>query len=230
MYRMLHYPAALILLFSAGIAHGQSDEVKMYISRTVVGNKGYLKAPVIRIEHGNPFLGAEDATNVIDGHVRYKATIPGAGLFENDAESTDPLQFRQQAETTIKSRDKKNDRRSTVRFFDRGTPFRIHKTHFKSKGKVIWTDVTFSSGTKSRIRFYFDDSVYTVEEVEDALAVIISPTPIDAVAKITEGMTIDQVMAVKGKPKSEISIGSKTVLTYDDVKLIFRDGKLADVE
>jgi hypothetical protein len=69
-----------------------------------------------------------------------------------------------------------------------------------------------------------------VEEVEDALAVIISPTPIDAVAKITEGMTIDQVMAVKGKPKSEISIGSKTVLTYDDVKLIFRDGKLADVE
>ncbi len=221
---------AVAAVVSGGMAHGQSGEVEKYVASSLAGTRGYLKAPVIRIEHGKPFLGAEDATNVTDGHVRYKARIPGAGLFENDAESTDALQFRQQAETTIKNRDDKSDRQSTVRFFDRGTPFRIHKTHFKNKGKVIWTDVTFSSGTKSRIRFYFDNSHYTSQEVLDAIQVIISPTPIDATAKITEGMTVEQVIAVKGKPTSVITIGSKTVLTYDDVKLIFRNGKLADVE
>ena len=131
---------------------------------------------------------------------------------------------------TIKSRDEKDDRRSTVRFFDRGTPFRIHKTHWRKKGKEIWTDVTFSSGTKSRIRFYFDEANYTSQEAGNALQVIISPTPIDATAKIIEGMTVEEVVAVKGKATSQITIGSKTVLTYDDVKLIFRNGTLADVE
>ena len=218
------------LMSMGGYARSQSDEVKKYVSKSIVGTQGYLRAPVIRIEHGNPFLGAEDATNVIDGHVRYKARIPGAGLFENDAESTDPLQFRQQAESTIKSRDNRNDRRSTVRFFDRGTPFKSHKTHIKKKGKEIWTDVTFSSGTKSRIRFYFDSANYVSQDVWNAFQVIISPTPIDATVQITEGMSVDQVIAAKGKPKSQISIGSKMILTYDDVKLIFRHGKLADVE
>ena len=221
---------AVVALMSVGMAHGQSEEVKKYLSKSITGTQGYLKAPVIRIEHGNPFLGAEDATNVIDGHVRYKARIPGAGLFENDAESTDALQFRQQALITIKSRDEKGDRRSTVRFFDRGTTFRIHKTHWKKKGKEIWIAVTFSSGTKSRIRFYFDEANYTSQEVWNALQVIISRTPIDATAKIIEGMTVEEVVAVKGKATSQITIGSKTVLTYDDVKLIFRNGTLADVE
>jgi hypothetical protein len=221
---------AVVALMSVGMAHGQSEEVKKYLSKSIKGTQGYLKAPVIRIEHGNPFLGAEDATNVIDGHVRYKARIPGAGLFENDAESTDALQFRHEALITIKSREAKDDRRSTVRFFDRGTPFRIHKTHWKKKGKEIWIDVTFSSGTKSRIRFYFDEANYTSQEVWNALQVIISPTPIDATAKIIEGMTVEEVVAVKGKATSQITIGAKTVLTYDDVKLIFRNGTLADVE
>jgi len=218
-----------LAISTIGIAEGQTRLVKRFIAKKI-GTQGYLKAPVIRIEHGNPFLGAEDATNVVDGHVRYKARLPGAGLFENDAESTNALQFRQQAESTIKNRDNKDDRSSTVRFFDRGTPFMIHKTHFKKKGKEIWTDVTFSSGTKSRIRFYFDDATYTTGEVRTQLEVIISPRPLDAVAKIVEGMSTKEVVSIKGKPKSEISIGSKTVLTYDDVKLIFRNDKLVDVE
>ncbi len=229
---MLRNVACLLALLASasGTVYCQSGEVKKYVIESIAGSTGYLKAPVIRIEHGNPFLGAEDATNVIDGHVRYKARIPGAGMFENDAESTDAFQFRQQAELTIKSRDDKNDRRSTVRFFDRGTPFTIHKTRFKKKGKVIWTDMTFSSGTKSRIRFYFDDSHYTPQDVWAALQIVTSPTPIDATVQISEGMTVEQVIAVKGKAKSKISIGSKTILTYSDVKLIFQEGKLVDVE
>ena len=38
------------------------------------------------------------------------------------------------------------------------------------------------------------------------------------------------MIARKGKPKTRVDLGSKTVLTYDDLKLIFKDGKLVDAE
>ena len=43
-------------------------------------------------------------------------------------------------------------------------------------------------------------------------------------------MSIEEVIALKGKPKTRVELGSKTVLTYDDLKLIFKDGKLVDAE
>jgi hypothetical protein len=43
-------------------------------------------------------------------------------------------------------------------------------------------------------------------------------------------MTEDQVIQIQGKPKQRVSVGSKTVLVYEGIKLVFRDGKLVDVE
>jgi hypothetical protein len=43
-------------------------------------------------------------------------------------------------------------------------------------------------------------------------------------------MSIEEVIARKGKPKTRVELGSKTILSYDDLKLIFKDGKLVDAE
>ena len=44
------------------------------------------------------------------------------------------------------------------------------------------------------------------------------------------GMSVEEVVAIKGKPKSKINLGKKVILTYDDVKLIFEEDKLVDAQ
>ena len=43
-------------------------------------------------------------------------------------------------------------------------------------------------------------------------------------------MTVEEVVRVKGKPKSEVDLGSKVILVYDDIKFLLKEGKLVDVE
>jgi len=43
-------------------------------------------------------------------------------------------------------------------------------------------------------------------------------------------MTIAQVIHIKGSPKDRLDIEGKTILIYKDVKLIFTDGKLTDIQ
>ena len=52
----------------------------------------------------------------------------------------------------------------------------------------------------------------------------------ETTVEIEMGMSVDDVIGVKGKPKSRVNLGAKTILVYDDLKLIFRDGQLVDVE
>ena len=52
----------------------------------------------------------------------------------------------------------------------------------------------------------------------------------DETIRIELGMSAEDVIRLKGKPKSEVDLGSKLILVYDDMKLIFQDGKLSDVE
>ena len=47
---------------------------------------------------------------------------------------------------------------------------------------------------------------------------------------IEMGMTIEQVITAKGKPETQVNLGTKTILKYDDMKYIFKDGQLSDVE
>ncbi len=44
------------------------------------------------------------------------------------------------------------------------------------------------------------------------------------------GMTIEQVVAAKGQPMSRTNLGPKVILIYKDMKMIFQDGKLVDVQ
>lgn len=84
------------------------------------------------------------------------------------------------------------------------------------------------------IRLKFDDGVYTLEDVKRLVAVCFADSEADAkgtaTVVISLGMTIDEVIKAKGAPKTRVDLGAKTILTYEDMKPIFTDGKLSDVQ
>ena len=43
-------------------------------------------------------------------------------------------------------------------------------------------------------------------------------------------MSIEEGTARKGKPKTCVELDSKTIISYDDLKLMFKDRKLVDAE
>jgi hypothetical protein len=49
-------------------------------------------------------------------------------------------------------------------------------------------------------------------------------------ASIDKGMTTDQVEAAMGKPEKKVTLGSKVIYYYKDMKVIFLSGKVSDVQ
>jgi hypothetical protein len=49
-------------------------------------------------------------------------------------------------------------------------------------------------------------------------------------ASIEKGMTPDQVEAAMGKPEKKVTLGSKVIYYYKDMKVIFLSGKVSDVQ
>jgi hypothetical protein len=49
-------------------------------------------------------------------------------------------------------------------------------------------------------------------------------------ASVEVGMTPAQVEAALGKPDKKVTLPSKTTYYYKDMKVIFKDGKVADVQ
>ncbi len=97
--------------------------------------------------------------------------------------------------------------------------------------------MTEDGGSKSRIRFKFEKDMgsYNLDTVRQMFTFTFTENEADLAGaeetiKIILGMTVEEVLEVKGKPKSEVDLVSKVILIYDDMKLIFKEGKLADVE
>jgi hypothetical protein len=47
---------------------------------------------------------------------------------------------------------------------------------------------------------------------------------------IEKGMTVDQVEAAMGKPEKKVTLGTKQIYYYKDMKVIFLSGKVSDVQ
>jgi len=52
-----------------------------------------------------------------------------------------------------------------------------------------------------------------------------TPTP-----TLTMGLTIDEVKAIQGEPQKIVDLGSKKIYVYKDLKIIFSDGKVSDIQ
>lgn len=47
---------------------------------------------------------------------------------------------------------------------------------------------------------------------------------------ISLGQTTEQVEAILGKPDKIVNLGPKTTYVYKDMKVVFQDGKVADIQ
>jgi hypothetical protein len=47
---------------------------------------------------------------------------------------------------------------------------------------------------------------------------------------ISLGQTMDQVIAIMGQPKNIVDLGAKKIYVFQDIKVTFSNGKVADVE
>ena len=187
----------------------------------LLGKTFWLKVDVIRIQGA---IGGMDATNVYpDGMVRYQARI---GIRRTEA--TNAEEFTKDAQRTIQQ----NRQHSQVRVANTGT--KITVSMVKVEDKEIELEFLDTGKSKQKIRLKFDDGRYTLDDVKRLVALCFADSESDAkgtsTVTISVGMTIDEVIKAKGAPKTRVDLGAKTILTYDDMKLIFTDGKLSDVQ
>jgi hypothetical protein len=187
----------------------------------LIGKTFWLKVDVVRIQR---MLGGMDATNIYpDGMVRYQARI---GI--RRTESTNVEEFTKDAQRSIQQ----NRQEAQVRVASAGT--KVTMSMVKVEDKEIELEFRDTGNSKQKIRLKFDEGHYTLEDVQRLIAVCFADSEAEAKGKatvtITVGMSIVDVIAAKGAPKTRVDLGAKTILTYDDMKLVFQDGKLADVQ
>jgi hypothetical protein len=203
--------------------HQRSPEIEEYLYG-LRGKSFFLKVDVVRVQR---LLGGQDATNVYpDGRVSYRALLTGL----RSTVTTNAKDF--VAEVQRISLQQK-DENMTARVWNRGTRMMIHDTEAKDDETQI--DITDPGGSKTRIRFKFEDGPYSLHDVKKAFDVAFAKSEAElagaqSTVSLHLGMSVEGVIAKKGKPKTRVDLGRKTILTYDDMKLVFEDDKLADVQ
>ena len=116
-----------------------------------------------------------------------------------------------------------------VRRAERGTKLKIKKA--KMKEKEIEIEIDKISGAKHGLRLKFEGNSYNLEHVQRLFAIAFTENEADLLGaettvNIIMGMTVEDVIAAKGKPEMRVDLGTKVILEYSDMKYIFIDGKL----
>ena len=205
------------------VADAQTDRPAIVaFCKSVKGKDFYLKIGVIRIKE---LIGGTDATNVYPGpEASYRGTLGGTEQIQaSDAEG-----FAEEARlitTTLED--------VSVRHYKRGSKVTIEKSKVEEDEMEIF--LVEIGGSKTKIRFKFDKqpeayNPATVREMFDFTFAASKEELEEKAVELMLGMSIEEVIEVKGQPISRINLGAKTMLTYDDVKLIFQDGRLSDAQ
>ena len=105
----------------------------------------------------------------------------------------------------------------------------------EAKEKEVYIELDKLSGARHAVRLKVNRDNYTIPEVERLFNVAFATSEAELegaeeTVLLRMNMSIEEVIARKGKPKTRVELGSKTILSYDDLKLIFKDGKLVDAE
>ena len=122
-------------------------------------------------------------------------------------------------------------RKSSILRWPIGAKVVIHKVELKEKSVDI--GLTNLDANKTEIHLNFERFGYRARDIKRLLAVALADREADLQAtpvKLEIGMTIDEVIKIKGQPKTRAELGEKVILTYADVKVIFLNGKLSDVQ
>lgn len=207
---------------AGGVAYAAPPfEVLAYMNG-LQGKSMWLKVDVVRVQY---VLRGEDATNVYpDGMVRYQLRVGGI----RRTESTSSQEFIRDAQRSLQQ----NKTEGQVRVANAGTKATVSMV--KVEDKEIEIEFRDTGNSKHKIRLKFDDGRYSLEDVKKLVDVCFADSEAAAKGKATVtialGMSIEEVIKMKGAPKTRVDLGAKVILTYEDMKLVFQNGKLSDVQ
>ena len=121
-----------------------------------------------------------------------------------------------------------------ISLIEKGTQVSIHRVEVK--GAEVQIEFTRHSGRKKKdwaempeqtVRLKFDKG-YSLEEVKAAFGRGFGMDRFGSVVELTKGMTETDIVDLVGLPSKRLTLDSKAILYFDDMKLILIDGKLAD--
>ena len=212
---------ALLCFGCVVVVQAQSDAIKDYAA-SFEGQVLWLKVDVIRLQY---LLRGTDATNVYpDGNISYRARI---GI--RQAQSDDAEDFTEEARVLGSNMEDP----PKVRLLKRGSQVEIRKV--KAEKKEVKIEFNEVGGPKHALRLKFEQEGYTEADIERLFYVSFAVEEAELLGAtetliFEAGMTTEEVIAVRGRPNIQVNLEDKTVLVYDDLKLIFRNNALVDVE
>ena len=212
---------SVVMAIPAASAGGHRD-VEEYL-RGLEGKVFWLKADVLRLQY---LLNSKDVTNVHpDGTVSYRAHLSGF----HSTITTDVGEFTRDVNRAAIQQNLD----MSVRVFNQGTRVTVKKTSADDEEAKL--EVAEAGGSKAGIILKFEKGGYSLDDVKRSVGSILAESQADLsgqtqTVNLELGMTVDKVISLKGKPKTQAVLGRKTVLTYEDVKLVFENDKLVDVQ
>ncbi len=188
------------------------------------GKTFWLKIAFVEVNDG---IRGIDAANVLEnGEVSYRAAI--GGFRQSQSQSAED--FAEEVRNII-TRDELSG--WSVRVIQRGAKAVIRKA--EAGEKEVYIELDKLSGARHAVRLKVNRDNYTIAEVERLFNIAFAGGEAELAGPeetvlLKMNMTIEEVIARKGNPGTRVELGSKTILAYDDLKLIFKDGKLVDAE
>ncbi len=212
-----------ILVASIQTAQAQTADVASHVA-ALKGETFWLKIDFVEVNEG---IRGTDAANVLEnGEVSYRARI--GGFRQSQSQSAED--FAEEVRNII-TRDALSG--WSVRVIQRGAKVVIRKA--EAREKDVYIELDKLSGARHAVRLKVNRDNYTIPEVERLFNVAFAASEAELAGPeetvlLKLNMSIEEVIALKGKPGTRVELGDKTILAYDDLKLIFKDGRLADAE
>lgn len=203
--------------------NAQPADVASHVA-ALKGETFWIKIAFVEVNDG---IRGVDAANVLEnGEVSYRARF--GGFRQSQSQSAED--FAEEARNII-ARDELSG--WSVRVIQRGAKVKIRKA--EAKDKEVYIELDKLSGARHAVRLKVNRDNYTIAEVERLFNVAFAANEAELAGSeetvlLKLNMTVEEVIARKGNPGTRVDLGDRTVLAYDDVKLIFEDGKLVDAE
>jgi hypothetical protein len=137
--------------------------------------------------------------------------------------------------------------KQTTKQFKPGDRVYLRKIDIKNDGIVLWLitvdtfDITDKGSTKQMrykavVHFPLTPDVMEAKNMSAIQSVVDPIVQLESEAKapntktIELGQTLEQVEAILGRPEKIVKLGAKTTYVYKDMKVVFTDGAVSDVQ
>jgi hypothetical protein len=213
----------LLALLAPGAAHGVTPEamrgeIEGRFRLTIVDRLGFLKESGTRLIVRKEGLRVDRpgvfnrVTLVRDGQIaeRGGAGIPLGGGLDGSLKPGDQLWL------------------NAVRIDEQSVELDLSTVE-----KHVVTGSRGAVSLQTRVRFQYDRGLATTtahQVLEDIEGWFGSEQAARKARTVRQGQTQEEVVSILGEPEKKILLDSKSVFIYSDLKLIFRDGRLADLE